>query len=176
MRTATGSFHPVQRGCLGRMPRPNTRVRVRSTDRDHTAVTIALTWMTLAEVAHALVVGGAQRIFRLGHRRQTTIILVKSDLSRFKCFLHGVDIGCRSERTRCVILVLPEHSWRTITYAAATGILVSAATAGIGCGSNDAARGKSGDGRDKGNTPPQPLRPLLGRSLRIMLLQLHNAP
>lgn len=159
-------------GC--RAPIPS--VRVRSTDRDHTAVTITLTWMTLVEVAHALVVGGAQRIFRLGHRRQTTSILVKSDLSRFKRPLHGVDIGCRSERTGCIIPILPEHSWRTITRSAATGILVSAATAGIGRGSNDAARGKSGDGREKGYTPPQPLRPLLGRSLRIMLLQLHNTP
>lgn len=159
-------------GC--RAPIPG--VRVRGTDRDHTAVTIALTWMTLVEVAHALVVGGAQRIFRLGHRRQTTSVLVKSDLSRCERVLHGVDIGCRSERTRCIILILPEHSWRTITYAAATGILVSAATAGIGRGSNDAARGKSGDGRDEGNTLPQPFRLALGRSLRIMLLQLHNAP
>lgn len=82
-------------GCRAPIP----RVRVRGTDRDHTAVTITLIRMTLVEVAHALVVGGAQRIFRLGHRRQTTSVLVKSDLSRCERVLHGVDIGCRSERT-----------------------------------------------------------------------------
>lgn len=38
------------------------------------------------------------------------------------------------------------------------------------------ARGKSRHSRKKGNTLPQPLRLALGRSLEIMLLQLHNAP
>ena len=132
--------------------------------------------MTVVEAVHALGPGTVKRRLRLGHRRHTTSVLVKSHSSRCERVLHGVDIGCRSERTRCVILILPEHSWRTIGSATATGILFSAATAGIGRGSNDAARGKSGDGREKGNTLPQPFRLALGRSLNIMLVKLHNSP
>lgn len=158
--------------CLAPIP----AVRVHGTDRDHTAVAIALAGMTPVEAFHALVLSAVKRRFRLGHRRQTTRVLVKSDISRCERFLHGVDIGCRSERTRCIILILPEHLRRTIGSAAATARLAASATASIGRGSNDAARGKRGDSREEGNTLPQPLRLALGRSLGIMLLQLHNAP
>ena len=45
-----------------------------------------------------------------------------------------------------------------------------------GCGSHHASRGEGRHSREKGNTLPQPFRLALGRSLGIMLLQLHNAP
>ena len=155
---------------------PIPAVRVHGTDRDHTAVTITLTGMTPVEAFHALVLSTVKRRFRLGHRRQTTRVLMKSDPSRFERFLHGVDIGCRSERTRCTIPILPEHLRRTIGSAAATARLAASATARVGRGSHHTARGKGRHSREQGNTLPQPLRLALGRSLRIMLLQLHNAP
>ena len=58
----------------------------------------------------------------------------------------------------------------------ATSRLTTAATARVGCGSNDAARGEGRHSRKEGDTLPPPLRLPFGRSLRIMLLQLHNAP
>ena len=155
------------------------------TDRDHTAVAIALTGMTPVEAAHALGVGGVERCLHLGRTNRTTNVLAADGrASRVKCPLNGLIIGRPTERTRRHITrvgkrpvpVLPEHMRNAAATDPTTGILASAATASIGRGSNDAARGKGRHSRKQGNTLPQPFRLALGRSLRIMLLQLHNAP
>ena len=155
------------------------------TDRDHTAVAIALTGMTPVEAAHALGVGGVERCLHLGRTNRTTNVLAADGrASRVKCPLNGLIIGRPTERTRRHIIrvgkrpvpVLPEHMRNAAATDPATGILASAATARVGCGSNDAARGQGSQGRDSGHGLPQPTRLAPGRSLNIMLVKLHNSP